>query len=135
MGFIQDITLRLDGDLTKPYGEAKISSAGKCSALTTVGGRRTLWLMLLVCPCAVHNANDFSRRQSALFGDAHQPADGSALRVRCHACACCRMWARKVSQSLSRIAPACKVGFAAYAEHSGGELGHRAILVPAERYV
>ena len=34
MGFIQDITLRLDGDLTKPYGEAKISFAGRCSAPT-----------------------------------------------------------------------------------------------------
>ena len=29
MGFIQDITLRLDGDLNKPYGEAEISFAAQ----------------------------------------------------------------------------------------------------------
>ena len=87
MGFIQDITLRLDGDLTKPYGEAKISFAGRCSA-PTVGRKGTSHLMRLVCPCAVYNKNDFTQRQSALFGNANQPADGSALRVRLHACAC-----------------------------------------------
>ena len=40
MGFIQDITLRLDGDLTKPYGEAKISFAVFSSILTAFIMRR-----------------------------------------------------------------------------------------------
>ena len=67
--------------------------------------------MLLVCPRAVHNKNDFSLRQSAVFGSAHQPADGSALRVRRSVSVCCCMWARKVSHSLVRMhyVTMCKV--------------------------
>jgi hypothetical protein len=73
----------------------------------------------------VHNKNDFSLQQSALFGGAHQPADGSALKVRCHACAAasCTDWV-----SAARLMKK----MAALAEQGAGELGHGALLVPAE---
>ena len=52
-------------------------------------------MQTMMWPFAVHNSNDFSLQQAALFGNAHQPAEGSALMVRwlclcrcvCH-CAC-----------------------------------------------